>query len=347
MSMTMSGAASATAAPRRRWGLVLGGGGVLGGAWMVGALRALEQVHGLNARDAEMIVGTSAGSVTAALLGAGVGVDDLRAHQLGDRPAHPLLAAATWDYDTSAGGPHPPRPRFHPGSTTLVTRNVGRWHRMPPTAVLAGLLPEGRGSLVAVGALVAGLVPQGWAPHPGVRVVALDYDSGHRVVFGDARFPETDLPDAVMASCAIPGWYAPVTIGGRRYVDGGAWSATSADLLAGLGLDEVFVLAPMVSFAVDRPASLLARAERRWRAQVSRRCLREVAKVHATGTEVTVLGPGPEDLAAMGSNLMAADRRQEVLRTSLRTSVAALRDPEPLSELPERIEFGSSIPEAG
>ena len=315
-----------------RWGLVLGGGGVLGGAWTVGALAALQEVHGLDPRDAEMIVGTSAGSVTAALLGAGVAVDDLRAHQLGSPPSDPRLAAAAWDYDTSAGGARPPRPRFHAGSAALVTRNVSRWHRMPPTAVLAGLLPEGRGSLGAVGALVAGLVPRGWTPHPGVRVVALDYDTGHRVAFGSERAPAVDLPDAVMASCAIPGWYAPVSIGGHRYVDGGAWSATSADLLAELGLAEVFVLAPMVSFAFDRPASLLARAERRWRAQVTRRCLREVAKVYAGGTEVTVIGPGPEDLAAMGSNLMAAERRQQVLRTSLRTSVTALRDPEPLAD---------------
>jgi len=306
---------------------------------MVGALTALERVHGLDARDAEMIVGTSAGSVTAALLGAGIGVDDLRAHQVGRPPGNSLLAAVTWDYDTSAGGAHPPRPRFHPGSAALLARNVARWHRMPPTAVLAGLLPEGRGSLAAVGALVAGLVPHGWAPHPGVRVVALDYASGHRVVFGDLRYPQVDLADAVMASCAIPGWYAPVTIGERRYVDGGAWSATSGDLVAGHGLEEVFVLAPMVSFAVDRPTSLLARAERRWRLQVTRRCLREVAKVHRTGTEVTVLGPGPEDLAAMGSNLMAAERRHEVLATSLRTSIAALTDPEPLGQLPARIEL--------
>ena len=318
------------ARPGRRWGLVLGGGGVLGGAWLVGALAALNEVHGLDPRDAELIVGTSAGSVTAALLGAGIGVDDLRAHQLGLAPVDALLAGASWDHDTSAGGQHPPRPRFHPGSAALVTRNMGRLHRMPPTAVLAALVPEGRGSLDAVGALVAGLVPSGWAPHPGVRVVTLDYAAGRRTVFGDTFAPPADLADAVMASCAIPGWYAPVKIGGRRYVDGGAWSATSADLLAGCGLDEVFVLAPMVSFAPDRPASLLERAERRWRGQVTRRCLREVEKVHRLGTEVTVLGPGPEDLARMGSNLMAAQRRRDVLETSLRTSVAALRDPEPL-----------------
>ncbi len=331
----------------RRWGLVLGGGGVLGGAWTVGALSALQEVHGLDARDAEVIVGTSAGSVTAALLGAGVAADDLRAHQLGAAPSDERLATAAWSYDSSVGGAHPPRPHFHVGSAALVTRNVSRWRRMPPTAVLAGLMPEGRGSLAAVGALVAGLVPTGWAPHPGVRVVALDYDTGHRVVFGSEHAPAVDLADAVMASCAIPGWYAPMTIGGHRYVDGGAWSATSADLLAGLGLAEVFVLAPMVSFAFDRPASLLARAERRWRAQVTRRCLREVAKVHHAGTEVTVLGPGPEDLAAMGSNLMAGERRHEVLRTSLRTSAAALRDPEPIGDLAAPIEFDQSIQEAG
>jgi NTE family protein len=61
--------------------------------------------------------------------------------------------------------------------------------------------------------------------------------------------------------------------------------------------------------------------------------MREVDKLHRQGTEVTVLGPGPEDLAAMGSNLMAAQRRHAVLETSLRTSVAALRDPEPLARL--------------
>ena len=332
----------------RRWGLVLGGGGVLGGAWLVGALAALQEVHGLDPRDAEMIVGTSAGSVTAALLGAGIGVDDLRAHQLGLPPADPALAAASWDYDTSTGGAHPPRPHFHPGGAALVTRNVARLRRMPPTAVLAALLPEGRGSLGSIGALVAGLVPSGWAPHPGVRVVALDYAAGRRTVFGDPLAPPADLAPAVMASCAIPGWYAPVTIGSRRYVDGGAWSATSADVLAGAGLDEVFVLAPMVSFALDRPASLLERAERRWRVQETRRCLREVEKLHRLGTEVTVLGPGPEDLARMGSNLMAAQRRREVLETSMRTSVAALVDPEPLAPPPvSRAAAMDHYPEAG
>ena len=61
-----------------------------------------------------------------------------------------------------------------------------------------------------------------------------------------------------------------------------------------------------------------------------RRALREVAKVHGGGTEVTVLGPGADDLEAMGANLMDVGRRPQVLETSLRTSAAALRDPAPL-----------------
>ena len=76
-----------------------------------------------------------------------------------------------------------------------------------------------------------------------------------------------------MASCAIPGWYAPVQIGGRRYVDGGAWSTTNVDLLATESLDEVYVLAPMAAFVDDQPRRLAARLERRVRRQVTRRLL--------------------------------------------------------------------------
>jgi NTE family protein len=102
-------------------------------------------------------------------------------------------------------------------------------------------------------------------------------------------------------------------------------------VLAGEGLDEVFVIAPMVSFTSDEPAHWRARMERAWRERVTRRCLHEVAKLHATGTEVTVLGPGPEDLEGIGGNLMDVARRRHVLETSLRTSAAALADPRSLT----------------
>jgi NTE family protein len=128
-----------------------------------------------------------------------------------------------------------------------------------------------------------------------------------------------------MSSCAIPGWYAPVRIGGRRYVDGGACSPTSLDLVAPLGLDEVVVLSPMTSFDYDEPTTLAGRMERRFRRVVTKRLVGELRKVTATGTKVTVLGPTAEDLSVIGANLMDPSRRTRVLETSLRTSAAALR----------------------
>ena len=316
-------------APRR--GLVLGGGGVLGAAWMVGALRALEDELGVDLRTFESLVGTSAGSVLASLLGAGVAVEDLVASELGHAVTTHPLAGFAFDHEDAAGGDRPARPRAGIGSHRLLVRNARHLRHLPPTAVLSAFLPEGRGRLDSVGALVSHVVPQGWVPRPGLRVVALDYDTGARVPFGAPGVPDVELSTAVMASCAIPGWYQPVRIGDHRFIDGGAWSSTNIDLLAGLGLDEVYVLAPQVSFDADRPSQLSTRLERQWRARVTVRALREVDKVHRHGTEVTVLGPGADDLEAMGGNLMEVGRRRHVLDTSLRTSAAALRDPAPLT----------------
>jgi NTE family protein len=322
---------------------VLGGGGVLGAAWMVGALTALEARYRLDAREFDQIVGTSAGSVLAALLAAGVPVQDLRRHQLAEPIDSGPLKGFTWDYATATGGARPGRPRPTPGSARKLARNVGHQRRQPPTAVHKALLPEGRGSLESVGALVRHVVPTGWVDRDGLQVVAMDYETGRRVPFGRPGGPDADLADAVMASCAIPGWYHPVVIGDDRYVDGGACSSTSVDLMAGLGLDEVFVLAPSVSFALDAPEALVSRLERQWRMRVTRRCLHEVAKVHASGTEVTVVGPGPEDLEQIGGNLMDVARRRAVLETSLRTSAAALADPRPLTPLPPDVHVDDEV----
>ena len=177
-----------------------------------------------------------------------------------------------------------------------------------------------------IGTLVDAVCPKGaWAGHPQTWVVAMDYDSGRRVAFGRDGSPHASLRDAVMASCAIPGWYAPVGIGGRRYVDGGACSPTSLDLVLPLELDEVVVLSPMTSLEYDSPSTVAGRLERRFRRLVTKRLVGEAKKVAASGTKVTLLGPGPEDLAAIGANLMDPRRREQVLETSLRTSAAALR----------------------
>ena len=317
---------------RPRRGLVLGGGGVLGAAWMVGALSALEGELGMDARDFDEFVGTSAGSVIAALVGSGVSVDDLLTHQLEGAIDVGPLAGYTWDYEKDTGGDRPSLPRPRLGSRELLRRNALHLRHLPPTAVLSAILPEGRGSIEAVGALVDYVAPQSWASREGVCAVALDYDTGVRVAFGRPGAPEVTLASAVMASCAIPGWYQPVRVGSHRYIDGGAWSSTNLDLMVGQELDEVFVLAPQVSFVRDAPKQWRTRVERQWRNRVTLRVLRELRKVHADGAEVTVLGPGEEDLEAMGANLMDVSRRPRVIETSLRTSAAALRDPAPLPD---------------
>ncbi|MCW2726480.1 MAG: Patatin [Frankiales bacterium] len=310
--------------PQVRRGLVLGAGGVLGAAWTIGALAAVREEYDWDPREAEVLIGTSAGSVLASALGCGIGVETLLNHQQGVvAPGDPRIE---YDTDKGTGGALPPLPRLGIGTARGVLNSALHPRKVTPMGALAAVLPQGRGSMAPVGQLVDGVLPDGgWAPHPQLWVVAMDYDNGRRVAFGREASPPAELRDAVMASCSIPGWYAPVRIGERRYVDGGTCSPTSLDLVAGLGLDEVVVLSPMTSLTFDRPTSVGARIERRFRRLVTRRLLGEMRKVAATGTKVTMLGPGAEDLAVIGANLMDPRRRERVLTTSLRTSAAALR----------------------
>ena len=310
-----------------RRGLVLGGGGVLGAAWTVGAVTALEQVHGLDAREFDELVGTSAGSVVASLLASGVSIADLRTHQLGGRVTSGPLADLEWDHDTATGGERPPTPKVEFAVPGVLRKGFKHWRQLPPSAVISSFMPIGQGSIHQVGRLVRHVVPSGWVDRPGLTVVAFDIDSATRTAFGRPDAPRVDLAEAVMASCAIPSWYQPVTIDGRRYVDGGAWSATNLDLLQGLDLDEVYVLAPGVTFDPDTPTRVMTKLERRWRARSTARCLREMRAVHQGGTHVTVLGPSRTDLEVMGHNVMDVARRTEVLETSLHTSLASLGAP--------------------
>jgi NTE family protein len=174
-----------------------------------------------------------------------------------------------------------------------------------------------------------GVTTDGWVPGVPLWVVAVDYDSGRRVVFGREGAPPSTVGDAVLASCSIPGWFAPRVIDGRRYVDGGVASSTSIGLLARPGtpaLDEVYVLAPLASHAYDCPRDPVAVVERTVRRVLTHWLDAEVRAVRATGTRVTVLTPGPADLAAMGGNLMNPRHRSRVLDTALDTSAVALAE---------------------
>ncbi|WP_175084398.1 patatin-like phospholipase family protein [Candidatus Frankia nodulisporulans] len=309
-----------------RRGLVLGAGGVLGSAWMIGALRAVETESGRDLARSDLVVGTSAGSVVASLLGLGISVEAMAnsergIHESGD----PIL-----DY-RDLGASLPPRPKMRMGSPRLLTASALHPRHATPMVTLAALLPQGRGKISAVGDLVlagmgrAGVDPNHWPDRPALRIVAMNFDTGDRVLFGSPEALRMSLPDAVMASCAIPGWYAPIEVNGQRFVDGGTRSPTSVDLLVDAGLDEVVVVAPACSLATDRPRGAVALVERQVRRAATRRLLREVALLEGVGTQVTVICPGPDDLMAMGGNLMDLTRRAEVFETSLSTTTDFLR----------------------
>ena len=315
--------------PGARVALVLGAGGLTGAAWMTGALPALQQRLPRPAGDVEVIVGTSAGSVLAAGLRCQASIEEMVGYQRGD--AVPGLAGLPAIQD----GPLPPVPQPRMGSPLLWCTALLTPHRVHPRVSASAWLPYGRGRHTALRAMVHHLqarqhAARGAAPpwaDGRTWIVAVDYDSGQRVVFGRPGAPAAPLPDAVVASCSIPGWYRPARIGDRRYVDGGIRSMTSLGLLAEAGVDEVYVLAPMASTAPGAPRKLHERLERAMRRVATHSLLRDARRLHARGITVTVLTPGAEDLAAMGVNPMNARRRAAVLETSLRTSPAALAHP--------------------
>jgi NTE family protein len=319
---------------RPKTALVLGAGGVLGAAWMTGALPALQERMAGAVGDADVIVGTSAGSVVAAALRCHVSIAEMVAHQRGEAVAR-FRDSGVPDLAEVADGPWPPRPRLLVGSPRLMLNTVLRPHRIHPAVGASAWLPRGRGNHAALHAMVdalhrhahhrvpAAALPE-WIGGGQTWIVAVDYDSGRRVVFGREGAPPARLPDAVAASCSVPGWYRPVVIGGRRYVDGGVRSTTSLGLVARAGVDEVYVLAPMASIDPGRTRKPHERLERRVRALATGALLRDVHALRGLGMRVTVLTPGPEDLAVMGVNLMDPRRRGQVLETSLRTSPAAL-----------------------
>jgi NTE family protein len=147
----------------------------------------------------------------------------------------------------------------------------------------------------------------------------MDFDSGKRVTFGRPDAPAVRLPEAVTASCAAPGYFPPVPIAGRRYVDGGAVSVTNADVVLRENLDEVLILAPMAMFEPDHPSGIMARLERGARRMWTRRLNLEISRLAANGTKVRVFAPSAEDLHVMGANVMNPVRRREVFDTALHT----------------------------
>ena len=213
-----------TTAPRI--GLVLGAGGVIGHAYHAGVLDGLCDATGWDPRDAEVIVGTSAGSVVGALLRAGFSARDLAARSTGDpvSPKGAELVRRAGMGDGAARFPTgPTRRRGLPrmASPSLLMRAALRpfWMNRPGV-MLAGALPAGAVPTELVAAAFRPLFGSDW-PERNLWATAVRLRDGNRVVFGRPGVPPVPVAHAVAASCAIPSFFEPVTIGGVPFVDGG------------------------------------------------------------------------------------------------------------------------------
>jgi NTE family protein len=275
--------------------LVLGGGGVVGIAWETGLLSGLADA-GVDVRDADLVVGTSAGSMVGARIAAGFD------------PREPAPASAEGI----------PFPEGGPDLATLG-RVFQRWtsaERVTPAfcaelgrlALAARTAPEERFIAATGGSL--GL--SGW-PDRDLQVTAVDAETGHFRLFGKAEGVPVEA--AVAASCAVPGMFPPVVLEGRRYVDGGVRSGTSADAALALEPDLVLVVAPVCA----RTAVFGALAER---------CLEEERKaLSAAGARVVVVLPEDEEIAAFGDNLMDPSRAEAAREAGRARGRALARGP--------------------
>jgi len=289
--------------------LVLGGGGILGEAWMTALLAGLADASGFDSRDCEAFVGTSAGAIVATALSAGIEPGS----RLGELPEQPPAGAA----EVAGDGGLPAR-------AFDLALMVGRG-AAAPLAVLGLRATEGSGALLRKAALsrvpvgrrslgqLGRKLEQAGARWDGrLSLAAVELESGRRVMFGAPGAPEVSIATAVEASCSIPGVFRPVVIAGRSYVDGGAWSPTNMDQAPARRGTRVLCLNPTGSVRSNLVASLGAFGL----------LSRSIATVEALalerrGARVTTVSPDPAALAAIGTNLMNPRRRSRVIAAGL------------------------------
>jgi NTE family protein len=296
---------------------VLGAGGVVGQAYHAGVLAALEHDYGWDPRDAEVIVGTSAGSITGALLRSGVPASELAAWTV-----RAPLTDEGQILEEMFGSSHPDLAPLRPLNMVLRRPSLPR-----PGMVLnairqprefrplrAALSLMGPGEYDIVEQLSALDQMDSW-PSDDLYINTVRRTDGKHVVFGRKGAPEAPLHLAVAASCALPGYFTPVDIGRHAYVDGGAHSPTNADLLKDRDLDLVVVVSPM-----SGPAALPYDLYGASRLHSARLAAREVKALRDRGTTVVVFRPGKAEQAAMGNDFLAADRVSDIVQESFLAS---------------------------
>lgn len=275
-----------------RRALVLGGGGVTGIAWELGLLAGLAEA-GVDLTSADFVVGTSAGSVVGAQVTSGADLETLFARQLrpptGER-AHRLSRATLLRFAWTM--------LISRGRDVEFRRRIGA---LALKAEQAGLTPSEEERLTVIRSR---LLSEEW-PDRSLTLTAVDAASGEFRTFD--RTSGVPLVSAVAASCAVPGVYPPVTIDGRRYVDGGMRSPANADLAQ--GYERVVVLAP-----IARGVGPMAGVD---------------AQVTGMVARVAVVSPDEPAKAAIGRNVLDPAARKpsaEAGRAQAKTVVERLAE---------------------
>jgi NTE family protein len=248
--------------------LVLGGGGVAGIAWMTGVLTGLADA-GQDVTSADVIIGTSAGATVAAQIGSGLPLGELFARQ-----TEPALQAKEIPVEFNLDEVAADWAEVMKGVTSAgdALRRVGAY------ALAAHTVPEAERRRV-----IESRLPSHEWPSRRIVLVAVEAETGEPVEFDSES--GASLVDAVAASCALPGIWPPVSIDGRRYIDGGVRSSDNADLAE--GSERIVLISPL---GYDSPIA-------------SPMPLREVVgQLRARGAEVTVIAPDQASVTAIGAN---------------------------------------------
>ena len=250
--------------------LVLGGGGVAGISWITGLLAGLADA-GQNVTGADVVVGTSAGANVAAQIGSGLSLAELFARQVDPaRQSRELMAVVDWEKFAADIEPYTGRA----STQAEYMISLGRF------ALDADTVPEPE----RIAVIESRLPSRDWPVRP-TKLTAVDCVSGELTVFDAAS--GISLVEAVAASSAVPGIWPPVTIGGRRYMDGGVRSADNADLAEGFA--RVVVISPL---GLDSPLPTFMP-------------LHEVlASLKDGGAAVTLISPDEASVAAIGTNAL-------------------------------------------
>ncbi|MEL0141115.1 MAG: patatin-like phospholipase family protein [Acidimicrobiaceae bacterium] len=273
-------------------GVVFSAGGAKGDPFHSGVIAAVAEHTGFDSRDAELIVGTSAGSFTATALRAGLSPIDAEARHLGRE----LSAEGNAIVDrivTPYSEPKIERSLL-PSAPRMTLNSILPPWKVDPARFAYGLLPEGTRSGASIAARIDELLPDGWPKRP-TWIVAVRTNDGRRVVFGRDDITGT-VGQATQASAAIPAVYTPVHIGERSYVDGALHSSTNADLVATLGFDLVIVSS--VKTATPDTRSWRSDPERAW---FSNKLDNELAEIRSTGTPAIVIEPDNTQLELLAS----------------------------------------------